>query len=162
MRRADRVTLRQRFGFRCGYCGISEADTGAELTVDHYQPVTCGGPDAPENWVYCCHACNEFKGDYWAADETRRILHPSRDDLAEHLVERDDGSIEGLTPAGRFHIECLHLNRPGLRSHRRDRRLLEQALRAQAELLRRLDDLERGLEVLAAEIRALQDRLLPE
>jgi 5-methylcytosine-specific restriction endonuclease McrA len=64
MRDEERKTLRQRFHFRCGYCGVHERDAGAELTTDHFQPRSKGGPHELENWVYCCHACNEFKGDY--------------------------------------------------------------------------------------------------
>ena len=28
--------VRRRYGLRCGYCGVSEAETGGELTVDHF------------------------------------------------------------------------------------------------------------------------------
>ena len=35
MRPEEREALRRRFHFRCGYCGVSETDGGAELTVDH-------------------------------------------------------------------------------------------------------------------------------
>lgn len=64
----DRDDLRQRFQFRCGYCGVREADAGAELTADHFQPRSRGGADEPDNLVYSCHACNEFKGDFWDPD----------------------------------------------------------------------------------------------
>ncbi len=65
MRQDQRIAFRKRFAFRCGYCGVRERDVGAELTIDHFQPGSKGGAHEPENWVYCCHACNEFKGDYW-------------------------------------------------------------------------------------------------
>jgi hypothetical protein len=42
MRQDERETLRQRFAFRCGYCGVSEQDAGAERTVDHFQPRSQG------------------------------------------------------------------------------------------------------------------------
>ncbi|MBM3240692.1 hypothetical protein FJZ31_30790 [Candidatus Poribacteria bacterium] len=38
----DRETLRQLYQFRCGYCGTSEIDVGAELEIDHYQPRSIG------------------------------------------------------------------------------------------------------------------------
>jgi FtsZ-binding cell division protein ZapB len=38
MRLTLRRQVRERYGRRCGYCGISELDNGAELTVDHFQP----------------------------------------------------------------------------------------------------------------------------
>ena len=43
MRQDERETLQRRFQFRCGYCGVSERDAGAELTVDHFQPRSQGG-----------------------------------------------------------------------------------------------------------------------
>jgi 5-methylcytosine-specific restriction endonuclease McrA len=62
MRPEEREVLRRRFDFRCGYCGVSENDVGAELTVDHYHPRSRNGPDEPANWVYSCFACNTHKG----------------------------------------------------------------------------------------------------
>src|SRR5437870_9904120 len=107
----ERETLRRRFQFRCAYCRVSERDAGAELTVDHFQPRSQGGLHEPENWVYCCHACNEFKGDCWQPNSPRRILHPLRDEMARHMVEKEDGTLEALSATGTFHIERLHLNR---------------------------------------------------
>ena len=54
--------VRQCYHARCGYCGVSEADTGGELTVDHYQPRTAGGGDDEDNLVYACMKCNQYKG----------------------------------------------------------------------------------------------------
>jgi 5-methylcytosine-specific restriction endonuclease McrA len=96
----ERQALRRRFAFRCGYCRVREDAVGAELTVDHFQPRSCGGAHTPENLVYCCHACNEFKGDYWEPESPRRILHPERDSFAEHVAAADDGTVRGLTEPG--------------------------------------------------------------
>ena len=30
-----RLTVRTIYAFGCGYCGITETDTGAHLTIDH-------------------------------------------------------------------------------------------------------------------------------
>jgi 5-methylcytosine-specific restriction endonuclease McrA len=81
-----RRLIRQRYAFRCGYCGTSENEVGAELTIDHFRPRSEGGTDSPENLVYCCHACNEFKGDYWQPDSVERLLHPEQDDLSQHIA----------------------------------------------------------------------------
>src|SRR4029077_8353096 len=118
MRPEERESLRQRFQFRCGYCGGSERDVGAPLTVDHFQPRSQGGLHEPENWVYCCHACNEFKGDFWQPDSPQRLLHPIRDDLTAHMAEGADGARQPLSDTGAFHIEALHLNRPQLVAYR--------------------------------------------
>jgi hypothetical protein len=64
--------------------------------------------------VYCCHACNEFKGDHWQHASPHRILHPLHDDLSASIVEEADGMLRGLTETGTYHIQRLHLNRPQL------------------------------------------------
>ena len=68
MRRASRQSVRVRYDFRCGYCGVSETNIGAEMTADHFLPRIHGGDDSLDNLVYCCHACNEFKSDYWTTE----------------------------------------------------------------------------------------------
>jgi hypothetical protein len=132
IRPEQREALRRLYNFRCGYCGVSEIDSGAELTVDHFQPRSQGGTDAVGNLVYCCHACNEYKGNYYQPEASERLLHPLRDILPEHILEQQDGTLYALTPTGAFHIAQLHLNRPALIAHR----LVEQQLRlARQELL---------------------------
>lgn len=156
MRPDEREVLRQRFHFCCGYCGVSERDAGAELTIDHYQPRSRGGLDDLENWVYCCHACNEFKGDYWQPSSPRRILHPLRDAIADHILEQADGTLRALTETGAFHLGRLHLNRLQLVAYRRELRDLQAAYDTQARLLKRLQGLEEQVQNLAAQLEKLQ------
>lgn len=162
MRLEDRLALRQRYHFRCGYCGVSEEDTGAELTVDHFQPRSRGGSDLPENLVYCCFTCNNRKGDAWSPELPNRILHPLRDTLSEHLVEEDNGTMRGLTETGQFHITRLELNRLPLVAHRLARRrnaalsdALREALRRREELERRVEALERAIDDAEQRLRGL-------
>jgi 5-methylcytosine-specific restriction endonuclease McrA len=72
--------VRQRYGYRCGYCGVTEVDAGGDLTVDHHQPVAAGGDDSDANLVYACSRCNLYKADFVAsADNLARgwqVLHP--------------------------------------------------------------------------------------
>ena len=147
-----RSALRQRFNFRCGYCGVSETDVGAELTIDHFQPISRAGEHTPTNWVYCCFACNSVKGDYWQPDSPQRILHPLHDNLSEHITAQGDGTLLGLTETGRFHIQHLRLNRPALVAHRLQVRQYE------LEALRHADIL-RGLAEVQQELRLLRQRL---
>ena len=84
----ERAALRQLYNFRCGYCGVSATDVGAALTIDHFQPISRGGGDIPANWVYCCFACNNAKGNHWQPGSPQRILHPLQDNLSEHIVEQ--------------------------------------------------------------------------
>jgi hypothetical protein len=120
--------VRRRYGYRCGYCGVSETDTGGELTVDHYQPVTTGGTDDDQNLVYACIRCNQYKGRFFPSTEDlsygRRVLHPARDDIYEHLREdRDTGLLQPMTETGRFHVAILQLNRSALVEYRLRRHL---------------------------------------
>ncbi len=133
------LTVRERYAFCCGYCGVCEAEVGGELTVDHFCPVSAGGDDSDENLVYACVRCNQYKGALLpeATDVAyaRRLLHPLRDDLAAHIREAErTGRLEGLTATGRFHIIVLRLNRPALIIHRQRRYLaaLLEARLAQA------------------------------
>jgi hypothetical protein len=143
IRPAQREALRRLYNFRCGYCGVSEVDSGAELTVDHFQPRSQGGTDAVSNLVYCCHACNEYKGNYYQPETLERLLHPLRDNLPEHILEQEDGTLYAQTPTGAFHIAQLHLNRPALIAHRLVERHLQLARQELRALRQRLAELRR-------------------
>jgi hypothetical protein len=122
-----RETVRRLYQYRCGYCGVTEVDAGSELEIDHFHPVSRGGDDGLENLVYCCVACNRFKGSFWTtADAPHRLLHPLRDDLTLHFREEEEGWLAAATEIGRFHLELLHLNRPQLLSQRLKRALIER------------------------------------
>ena len=114
MRRALRQSVRSRFNFRCGYCGVSETNIGAEMTVDHFVSRVQGGEDTLDNLVYCCHACNEFKGDYWQTELDISLLNPLLDFIVAHCRLQEEGTLVGLTERGRNHLQVLHLNRPEL------------------------------------------------
>lgn len=143
-------SVRQRYNYRCGYCGVAEADVGGELTADHFHPVSAGGDDSDDNLVYACVRCNQYKGaqlpSATASGKGLRLLHPLNDDLTVHLREDEvTGRLEGLTEEGRFHIAAFRLNRPALLGHRQRRQLqallearLEQALNENAALRERL------------------------
>jgi hypothetical protein len=136
---ADLEQVRLRYDHRCGYCGVSEADTGSTLTVDHYQPIAAGGSEQLENLVYACFKCNQFKGDFFPNAEDlarqRRVLHPFFDDLAAYFREnRLSGELEPLNETGRFHITLLQLNRPALIEYRL-RKALGIALAEKQQLL---------------------------
>jgi hypothetical protein len=141
--------VRAIYAFRCGYCGVSEAQTGAELTYDHFRPQSRGGSDEVSNLVYACHACNEFKGDYWSEGEETRLLHPLIDDLKEHIVEEMTGSLRSLTGLGQVLIDRLQLNRPVLVEHRLERQRLS---RIESQLV----DMTVTLREILAAIQALQ------
>ncbi len=131
--------VRERFGRRCGYCGVAEADAAGELTVDHYRPRSAGGDDADTNLVYACIRCNLYKGDFFPTEDDlahgRRLLHPVEDNPTLHLREdAGTGELVPLTETGRFHIVVLHLNRPELVTYRIRRRLADLVLLKQSLL----------------------------
>jgi hypothetical protein len=55
--RKIRLTILQRDGFICAYCG-QQADT-----VDHIIPLNKGGSHDPENLTAACNRCNGSKRD---------------------------------------------------------------------------------------------------
>jgi 5-methylcytosine-specific restriction endonuclease McrA len=71
-----RMLVRQRAQGACEFCGVTEADTGGELTIDHFQPRVRGGTNTPENLLYCCYRCNQYKADYWPTQPTRTYGSP--------------------------------------------------------------------------------------
>ena len=135
---SELLALRQLYDFRCGYCGVSETEAGSELTVDHFQPRSQQGADSLANSVYCCIACNIFKGAHWSPGNVRRILHPINAPFAPHIEALPDGTLRGITETGRFHLQRLHLNRPALIAHRLDaqerQQERERIARIEAEL----------------------------
>ncbi len=86
-----RELVRQRAGCAYEFCGVSETDTGGELTLDHYHPHTKGGTDGLENLLYCCTRYNLYKHDYFPSTSSdpghRRIL-----DII-HLLEEKGASV---------------------------------------------------------------------
>jgi hypothetical protein len=114
MRESLREAVRVRYDQRCAYCGVSETNIGAKMTIDHFQPRVEGGHDSFDNLLYCCHACNDFKREYWHTDLNLRLLHPPFDDWTQHYKEQDDGTVLTLTERGANHIKVLRLNRPQL------------------------------------------------
>lgn len=141
--------VRAVYAFRCGYCGVSEAQVGAELTFDHFRPQSQGGTDDTANLVYACHACNEFKGDYWTENSDTRLLHPLTDDLSQHVFEEANGTLRALTTLGQVYIERLQLNRMALVAQRQERQRL---LRMES----RLDEMTTTLSDILSEIRKQQ------
>lgn len=135
---------------QCGYCLLSEEDTGSELTFDHFQPQSSGGSDEADNLVYACHACNEFKGECWGDTEETRLLHPLRDEVNLHIREETDRTLIGITPPGQRYISQLQLNRFPLVLHRKSQ------LR-DAQTARRLDAIEARVDQILARIQAVDE-----
>lgn len=133
-----RWVVRQRAHFACEFCGVTETDTGGELTIDHFQPHTKGGTDAPENLLYCCHRCNQYKADYWPTQsEDPPLWHPRYEPIERHLLLLANGTLYPITETGAFTLKRLRLNRPPLVAYR----VRKQGEIAEYRLLTRYRDL---------------------
>lgn len=137
--------VRRRANFACEYCGVTETDTGGELTLDHYQPQAKGGTDDLHNLLYCCMRCNQYKVDYWPTRANEpRLWNPRIESASTHFLRIEDGSLYPLTAIGRFTLQRLRLNRAPLVAYRRrqqlqaDERRLLLRYRELVELLDRL------------------------
>ncbi len=133
-----RWAVRQRAQFACEFCGVTETDTGGELTIDHFQPHTKGGTDAPENLLYCCQRCNQYKADYWPTPpEDPHLWHPRHEPIERHLLLLADGTLYPITAVGAFTLQRLRLNRPPLIAYR----VRKQSEMAEHRILARYRDL---------------------
>jgi hypothetical protein len=143
-------SVRQLYDYRCGYCGVSETETGGELTVDHFHPSSASGSDDLDNLVYCCFRCNVFKADFFPTDTQltagHRLLHPLRDNVTQHIrFDAPSGMLFGISPTGSFHIGHLQLNRPHLVTTRMGRKT-QSHLMIQVEILRaELEQIKKGV-----------------
>ena len=158
-----RALVRQRAQFACEYCGVTEIDSGGELTIDHHHPPGRGGSqDDPENLVYCCTRCNQYKSDYWPKnDQDSSLWNPRTEPQDTHFVRLADGTLYPITTCGAFTIRRLRLNRPPLVAYRlRQHRNMEEA-----RLLTELQQLIRLQETLQHQHAALlqeQQQLLEQ
>jgi hypothetical protein len=159
---AVRKFVRQRAYFAYEYCGVRESDSGGQLTVDHFHPLIKGGDDQPENLVYCCIHCNQYKRDYWpTAPHHPHLWNPRVETAVAHLLSLDDGTVSPLTAIGAFTIRLLHLNRSALVAYRQKRQ--QEIL--QATTLRQLRELTQVYEqLLEQQLRliAIQRRIIEE
>jgi hypothetical protein len=158
-----RALVRQRANCACEYCGVTETDSGAELTVDHFRPRSCGGEDSQDNLLYCCYRCNQFKADYWPTQPGDPVLwNPRRESMSAHLLPIGDGSLHPITPAGDFTLRRLRLNRPQLVAYRVRKQAQAKGRRVLTRyqyLLTSLEQLRRQEAALLEEHQALLEEL---
>ena len=93
----------RRSDFRCVYCGadlLADFDAFMGMTRDHLVPRSAGGPNAAENRVASCVACDRAKGHVVPVDlaEAVTFVQAQRRWL-EELFEAVRRDVRG--PAGR-------------------------------------------------------------
>ena len=147
--------MRERAGFACEYCGVTETDAAGLLTVDHFQPQAQSGPDTLDNLLYCCTRCNQYKADYWPPTTNDPALwNPRLTPADTHFVTLADGQLFALTPIGTFTLWRLRLNRPQLVAHRLQKREQAEQTRLTTQL--------RDIITLQKQLSAQQAGLLEE
>lgn len=73
---ALRLTLFERDGWRCRYCG--ERVTEQTVTLDHVIPQSSGGTDDPDNLATACLMCNSVKSGRSLTDAAPALLDAIR------------------------------------------------------------------------------------
>jgi HNH endonuclease len=160
--REIREQVRQRAHFACEFCSVTETDAGGELTIDHFRPITKGGDDGPENLLYSCPRCNQYKLDYWPSrPDELSVWNPRHELAAQHFFELENGTLYPSTEVGAFTLKRLRLNRPPLIAYRVRRRQHAEEIRLLTwyrEVIQLLEHLTTQLSVLTDE----QQQLLEE
>jgi len=122
------------FQRRCAYCERPEEYLGGEeaFDVEHFRPrskfpaLDC----VYTNLYYACRGCNGHKWETWPSDvqsaQGKGFADPCQEDpYLHHLVENEDGSVNGATPCGTYTTAHIRLHRSDVN---RWRRLRAQAL----------------------------------
>jgi hypothetical protein len=131
-----KTCLRSDFDHRCAYCMSHEHLIGERhFDIEHFCPVSAGGGNDYDNLFWSCKTCNGFKWTEWPGEAQRRrgarYANPCREwDYGEHLIELPDGTLEGLTRCGEYHLEKIFLNRPELVEWRADRTRIKELVTA--------------------------------
>lgn len=115
MNQWTRQQVRQRAGYRCEYCQLSEAQSPvARLQIEHILPRKHGGSDEVENLALACIDCNLHKGANLTGidPDTGRVVelfNPRTQPWAEHFLW-ESCVLVGITATGRTTIRVLDIN----------------------------------------------------
>jgi hypothetical protein len=108
----------ERAAHRCEYCHAPEAIFNFAFEVEHITPSSRQGADDESNKALACRACTLYKADHLTGADgetgtTVPLFHPRRDRWGEHFrVDKNSGTIRGLTPVGRATVARLNMNSP--------------------------------------------------
>ena len=97
------------------------------MEVDHFNPTLRQGRHAYVNLIPAFARCNNSKRKKWPNRALRkagiRFLDPTKEqDYGVHIFENPlTNHLEGVTPAGRYHIDMLDLNNESFVFERRMR-----------------------------------------
>lgn len=113
---------------RCVYCEETVGITSFGV-IDNYYPKSLY-PNLAIDWenlFLSCQHCNTLKGRFDPRIEGELvILHPSFDNIPDHIVETDAGFLDGKSEKAVNTINLFNLNRPQLVSKRLQNSLLRK------------------------------------
>ncbi|WP_210456371.1 HNH endonuclease [Pantoea ananatis] len=106
--------LYQKFNGKCAYCGVHVTSP----SIDHFVPKYLSKDLSVDinNLIMSCATCNAHKSNQFPESEDGEplLLHPIFDNWKDHIIELDNGYLQGITHQGEATIETLRLNRPNL------------------------------------------------
>jgi hypothetical protein len=113
-----RTRVRRRAQHACEYCQLPQRASILPHQIDHIIAQQHMGSDDESNLCLCCLRCNLKKGPNIASTDPEdqgeyrivALFHPRQQRWQEHFQLREDGCIEGLTPAGRATARLLDFN----------------------------------------------------
>ena len=112
--------LAKDFLHRCAYCDDLDLYGGGyrAYQVDHFAPQTKFPKLAYDydNLLYACPWCNRAKWDAWPSEDPTinvvgdcGFIDPCTEEYNSHLTRAEDGSINAITPLGKYIYQTLHL-----------------------------------------------------
>lgn len=153
-------------GYLVEYCERPEDYMGGEeaFEVEHFKPrskfpqLDC----VYKNLYYACRGCNGHKWETWPSDrqfaQGKRFADPSEEDpYVDHLLETEDGGVQGTTPCGTYPAAHIRLHRDDLRKWRRLRAQALTDLPVLTSVARFLE--QRGSVVADSELEELEAQL---
>jgi hypothetical protein len=113
-----RTRIQQRAQHVCESCRLPQRASLLPHQIDHIIAQQHLGSDEERNLCLCCLRYNLKKGPNIAATDPEAgrayrsvaLFHPRKQRWHAHFQRREDGRIEGVTPAGRATARLLDFN----------------------------------------------------
>ena len=119
-----RNLVRKRADNNCEYCRIPESFSPQPFCFEHILPKFAGGESSAENLALACQGCNAFKATRTEFEDEItnkgvKLFNPRESKWKEHFVWNEYFTeIIGITPQDRATVNCLKMNRLGLKNLR--------------------------------------------
>ena len=109
--------LLEKFNNKCVYCGVKLYEA-MMADIEQFYPKSIY-PDLAlntDNLLISCKACNMIKSDNFPLDDNGNplLIHPVNEKFSDHIIQLENGYLEGKTERGQVTIDILQLNRGSL------------------------------------------------